>query len=463
MKGAFIMRYTLKEKLKMCIEHVEEHKSLSHVSERHNNYDLSSLKYLVALYMTYGEKPFIQRKIRSYRRDTKLLAIGRVETGESIRSVALDFELIDPSILGDWVKIYRTKGEEAIKDTHSRRAYMSEEERNKYKVDKALKEENERLRAEIEYLKKSQSLIQKLKKVTNRDKAAIVTELRKDFSLKVLLDVTAMASSVYYYNVNKLKENKDNYIEIKEEIDYLYLIKHKKRMGYQRIYIELQKLGYRIGKNKVLEIMREKGYLKKKAKKWRKYNSYEGIVGKLFPNEMNQEFTTSRPYEKAGTDITMFPMEEESVYLSPVIDFHSREVLSYTVGTNAKMDKIDSMMKELKANHSVRVKGMIIQSDQGVQYQNSRYREMVEDLGMKQSMSRKGNCLDNSPTENFFGRMKEEMWNGCREQYKDANELMSTIHEYIDYYNTTRIVTRHKMSPVNYRNEYFKEVNMVGG
>ena len=68
------------------------------------------------------------------------------------------------------------------------------------------------------------------------------------------------------------------------------------------------------------------------------------------------------------------------------------------------------MLNQLKQIHGDKIKGMMIQSDQGVHYQNSRYREKLEQLGIIQSMSRKGNCLDNSPTENFFGRMKMELW-----------------------------------------------------
>ena len=90
----------------------------------------------------------------------------------------------------------------------------------------------------------------------------------------------------------------------------------------------------------------------------------------------------------------------------------------------------------------------MIQSDQGIQYQNSRYREKLEQLGIIQSMSRKGNCLDNSPTENFFGRMKMEMWYGHEDEYKNVEDF----HEYIKYYNTTRIVSKLKMSPIDYRN-----------
>ena len=319
-------------------------------------------------------------------------------------------------------------------------------------VNKETLEENIKLKAEIEYLKKSKSLTRKLEVVTRKEKTKIVTELRTKFPLKILLEVAEMNSSVYYYNVNAMKEKINKYVEVEKQIDYLYLKKHKKRLVYQRIYMELKRESIKIGKNKVLEIMREKGYLKRKRKKWRKYNSYEGEIGKVYPNVLDRNFKTEKPYQKAGTDITMFPIKGESVYLSPIIDFNSREVLSYSVVRNAKMDKITYMLNNLRRKHKDRIKVMIIQFDQGVQYQNSRYNQKLEELGIVQSMSRKGSCLDNSPTENFFGRMKEEIWNGQEEKYLDSNHLIKTIHEYIKYYNETRIVMKLKMSPLEYRN-----------
>ncbi len=84
------MKITLKQKLKMCEEHVHNGKSLSHVSEMYGGYDLGNLKYLINLYRKFGKEVFINREIKSYKKDTKLLAISRVLNGESRRSVALD-------------------------------------------------------------------------------------------------------------------------------------------------------------------------------------------------------------------------------------------------------------------------------------------------------------------------------------------------------------------------------------
>ncbi|MDD5292842.1 MAG: IS3 family transposase [Candidatus Izemoplasmatales bacterium] len=357
------MRLTLEQKMKICEEHVVKGKSISHASEMYGGYEISNLKYLINIYKRYGRDAFLNRENGVYKRDTKLLAIDRVKHGESIRSVALDLELIDPYILGDWVRLQIQKGEAAIQDTYPRKGYLTKDKRAKTIVDQALVEENQRLKAEIEYLKKSRSLTKKLEGVTSKEKANNVTSLRAKYPLRVLLEVADLASSVYYYHTSQYKHKTNIYEEIDQEIDYLYLKKHKKRIGYERVYIELKKMNYTIGKNKVLELMRKKGYTKKKSKKWRKYNSYEGDLGFTKPNHMNQDFQTTEPYQKSGTDITMFRTNRGPVYLSPVIDFDSREILSYTAGTNAKMDKIIRMLEILKKNHSSRLKGMMIQSD----------------------------------------------------------------------------------------------------
>lgn len=312
------------------------------------------------------------------------------------------------------------------------------------------------MKAEIEYLKKSQSLAQKLEDLTTKAKCEVVRELRTEFDLKVLLEITKIPRSVYYYQINKLENKINKYEEIEERIDDLYLKKHKKRIGYQRIYIELKNEGYIVGKNKVLEIMKEKKYTKQNKPKY--YNSYEGDAGGVVENVLNRDFSTTKPYEKCGTDVTMFSVKEERIYLSPIIDFHSREVLSYEVGTDAKIVKVISMLDKLDATHKEKIQGMTLQSDQGVQYQNSRYSDKLKELGIIQSMSRKGNCLDNSPTENFFGRMKEEMWYNYEYKFETAKDLIEEIHEYIKYYNEVRIVTKLKCSPIDYRNKMLNAI-----
>ena len=139
------------------------------------------------------------------------------------------------------------------------------------------------------------------------------------------------------------------------------------------------------------------------------------------------------------------------LYLSPIIDFHTREVLAYDLSEHPNFRQIIRMFEMLKNKHQFNFSNAILHSDQGWQYQIERYREKIKDLGLIQSMSRKGNCLDNSPTENFFGRMKEEMFYGKEYWYRSMSELKAAIINYIEYYNNERIVNRFHMSPIQYR------------
>jgi transposase-like protein len=144
---------TLKERLVMVLEHLNEGKSYSYLGKKYQ-FDIPKLKYMVKLYLLHGETPFQDRRKLTHRRDTKLLAISRVEKGESIRAVAADLGLLDPGILTDWIELYRLKGEGAIQDTNARRNYRNEDERYKETIDQELKEKVTRLEAEIAYLKK---------------------------------------------------------------------------------------------------------------------------------------------------------------------------------------------------------------------------------------------------------------------------------------------------------------------
>lgn len=185
--------------------------------------------------------------------------------------------------------------------------------------------------------------------------------------------------------------------------------------------------------------------------KQRKYVSYKGDVGRIAPNLINRDFSTGHPYEKIGTDVTVFIMPFGKLYLSPIIDFHTREVLAYDLSESPDFRQINNMFEQLIRKHGINVTGAIMHSDQGWQYQMEKYHLRLAELKIVQSMSRKGNCLDNSPTENFFGRMKEEMFYGKEHIYKDMQDLKNAICEYIEYYNYVRIVKRLGMSPIEYR------------
>ena len=183
----------------------------------------------------------------------------------------------------------------------------------------------------------------------------------------------------------------------------------------------------------------------------RKYNSYKGNIGKVADNLINRNFTSNNPNEKWVTDITEFKVNDDKIYLSPIVDLYNGEIISYSIYRRPVFNQVVEMLE--KAFKTIPDgTNLILHSDQGWQYQMKRYQDMLKKKGIRQSMSRKGNCLDNSCAENFFSIIKSEMFYPKEKQYNNIEELEKDIIEYIEYYNNDRIKSKLKgMSPVNYR------------
>ncbi len=182
----------------------------------------------------------------------------------------------------------------------------------------------------------------------------------------------------------------------------------------------------------------------------RKYSSYKGTVGKIADNLVERNFEANNPNEKWYTDITEFNLRGDKVYLSPILDGYNQEIISYNTSTSPNLKQIDDMLN--KALDNKNLEGLIFHSDQGWQYQHQSYQQRLKNKGIRQSMSRKGNSMDNGLMENFFGLLKTEMFYDQEDKYKNIDELIIAIDEYIDYYNNKRIKEKLKgLSPVQYR------------
>ena len=224
---------------------------------------------------------------------------------------------------------------------------------------------------------------------------------------------------------------------------------HYKKYGSPRITIELRNRGYKINEKRVARLMKEHHISAEPKKK--KYYSYRGEVGTKAPNIIKRHFDVGKPYRVFGTDVTQFRIGEDKLYLSPIIDFHTREIVAYDISIHPNMLQIKRMMYQLEDKYGDYLPGAIIHSDQGWQYQQKWYQDFLQDHRMIQSMSRKGNCLDNSPTENFFGRLKEEVFYGQEWRYENVEQLREAIHKWIKFYNEERIVSVLKNSPLKYK------------
>lgn len=238
----------------------------------------------------------------------------------------------------------------------------------------------------------------------------------------------------------------DKYAQTKEDIQQIFQ-EHCGRYGYRRITLELHKRGYHINHKTVQKLMSALR-LKSQVRR-RRYRSYKGEVGKIAPNVLNREFKATKPNQKWVTDVTEFHVDGQKLYLSPVMDLYNGEIISYNISTTPNYIQIEDMLNKAFARIPDNTQ-LILHSDQGWHYQTPRYVRCLKEKGIVQSMSRKGNCLDNAMIENFFGILKSEMYHG--QKFESIEKLKRELEEYIDYYNNKRIKSKlNGLSPVQYR------------
>lgn len=257
-------------------------------------------------------------------------------------------------------------------------------------------------------------------------------ELRHEFEITVLIEIAKIPRSTYYYHV-KQADKRDKYIEVKQEIKNIYEI-NKQRVGYRRITLELHNKGYLINHKTVQRLMRELGLFCRVRMK--RYNSYKGEVGTIAENLLERNFEADKPNEKWVTDVTEFSLFGQKLYLSPILDLYNREIISYSISHHPRFSQTVEML-ELAFQKIPHNANLILHSDQGWQYQMKRYQRMLKEKGIRQSMSRKGNCLDNAVMENFFGVLKSELL--YLQQFTSMEHFIQEIHDYIYYYNHRRI------------------------
>lgn len=260
-----------------------------------------------------------------------------------------------------------------------------------------------------------------------------------------------------HLNACKNKQNEDDRI--------LELIKpvfehHKGRYGYRRIMLAIPELKG-INHKRIQRIMSENGLLGKQPKQ--KYHSYKGDNGKSKSNLLlyidkdskdgkkiyKRDFSTTHSNEKWATDVSEFKVGSQKLYLSPIMDMHDDSIVSYDISRHPDFKQTKRMLDKAFVQND-RLDGLVFHSDRGWQYQMRQYQYWLKEKGIKQSFSRKGNCMDNSLMENFFGIMKNEMYYNY--EYNSIDDLEKAMHEYIEYYNTERInIKRKGLTPLQVR------------
>ena len=216
-------------------------------------------------------------------------------------------------------------------------------------------------------------------------------------------------------------------------------------MGRRMVLALRNEYGLIVNHKKVIKLMRHLSVQSIVRRK--KYKSYKGEVGKIAPNLLNRDFSTTQPNQKWVTDLTEFKINERKIYLSPIMDLHTKEILSYNIGYSPNVHLVTDMLDQ--AINGRDISHLTIHSDQGFHYQNRSYISRLEENKITQSMSRKGNCLDNAVIENFFGILKSEMY--YTEKFKCPVQFIQALKAYIKYYNEERISSKLKgMTPAQY-------------
>lgn len=229
--------------------------------------------------------------------------------------------------------------------------------------------------------------------------------------------------------------------------------KSRKTYGYRRIQIWIEReYGVTINHKAVLRLMRKLN-IRSIARKRdpRRYYLKRYWSLNTAPNLMNQNFSTSGPNQKWGTDITYINTTKGHVYLAIIKDFFDGAILGHALSRDLSnqmvLQAIHLATAELKTSQ-----GIILQSDRGFQFQTDAYRSLIDQLGIIPSMSRKGNCLDNAPTESFFSHLKEELLRHIK--IKNFQDAVQIVDDYIHFYNHDRIQLKTKLTPLEFRRQF---------
>jgi putative transposase len=249
-----------------------------------------------------------------------------------------------------------------------------------------------------------------------------------------LLKVVKLSCSTFYA-WDAARKVPGKHAKAKKLIKQIY-DDHKGRYGYRRIAVALCAHAVSLHANTVRRLM--VGLNLKSTQRIKRYKSFKGSVGIVAPNLLQRDFSANAANQKWATDVTEFKVGGEKHYLSSIKDLFTREIIAHETRARPTMEMVNSMMKKALATLKPG-EAPILHSDQGWHYQMPEFRKLLSNNNVIQSMSRKGNCLDNAAKESFFAVLKAECFH--KQKFASIATLKTTIDEYIQYYNTQRIST----------------------
>lgn len=388
----------------------------------------------------------------------KKLAVTKVIDGQNIKDIAEELDITNYATIYEWTRKWRTEGDVGLmskkeqieagvyKTRAQLEATLPDDVGELKRLAASLMAEKAVLERELELTKKSPGGIPR--KLSNKVKAQIASELKAKLPLALLLDALKLSASSYYYATAALRRP-DAHAEVRALIHEIAAASGN-TYGSPRIWLALRRRGVFISEKVVRRLMKEESIEVRYAKRKRKYSSYIGEITPAVKNLVDGDFNAAAPDELWLTDITEFAASDGKVYLSPVIDCYDGMIVSWATSRHPDgelvldmleraVDTLDASKRAGLRNHDSSER-LVIHTDRGGHYRGAAWIERLEGLGITRSMSRKGNSGDNAACEGFFGRMKVEMYYGIK--WKKASDLESAIDAYIDFYNDRRITSK---------------------
>ena len=277
-------------------------------------------------------------------------------------------------------------------------------------------------------------------------------------SVKTLCALAGVSRSGYYYwlknSCSAARCNK----EAQDELDYRLIREAYDFRGYAKgvmgIHMRLLHIGIRMNHKKIRRLMHKFGLVCP----LRKANPYRRMAkamktNAVADNQLKRRFKSYGARRVFLTDITYIPFGKAFLYLSVILDAYTEQVMSYELSDSLEIDFVLATVEKLIRNHGTSIDATaMIHSDQGCHYTSTSFRKLISDHGLRQSMSRRGNCWDNAPQESFFGHMKDELDIKVR-NWQSLQDVQHSIDDWMDYYNNDRYkVGLGKMSP----NEFYR-------
>ncbi|MBU4613162.1 IS3 family transposase, partial [Achromobacter sp. GG226] len=436
-------KYDEQFKLEVVQQYLSGRSGAKTVANAHG-LEKSMVRRWVAAYRAWGTDG-LRRKGAHYDAVFKLEVIERMRREQwSLSQTAAFFDVRSTDHIGRWVRQYDAGGVDALVSRRGHHDRTMIAKRPKVVVpdkpddeltDEQLIEKQRKelvyLRAENAYPKKARCL-DPAKACGSAEKARLVTGLRQEHPLEALLTAAGLARSTFYYQ-SRAAQAGDTCAGLKARIQALY-DKHRGCYGYRRVTLALRQAGETINHKAVQRLMGELAL--KAVVRVKKYRSYRGEAGRVAPNVLQRDFQATAPLQKLATDVTEFNVRGEKLYLSPVIDLYNGEIIAWQTAERPEFSLVSRMLDKALAKLGPKDKP-VLHSDQGWQYHMPAWHQRLAAKGVTQSMSRKGNCLDNAVIESFFGTLKAECFR--LKKFASIDELKRDIDRYIHYYNHERI------------------------